>query len=198
MDIFSTTLALFLLMDSIGNIPLYISLLKDLPPKRQYFVIIREMLIALVIIVFFYAVGDYLLDLLKVKQYSVQMAGGVILFLISLKMIFPSSADKTTPLIQEEPFIVPLAVPFVAGPAILAVVMIYSNQVHSSFVLLLSIFLAWGLSLLILLASPFFQRILGKKGISACEKLMGLILTLLGIEMLMEGISLFVKIACKS
>ena len=193
MELFSTTLTFFLLMDSIGNIPLYISFLNKLPPRRQFVVIVREMLIALVIILLFYALGDYLLDFLNVRAYTVQIAGGVILFLISLKMIFPSKKDESNPQVDEEPFIVPLAVPLIAGPAILAAVMIFTHQAGSRAIVISSIFIAWVISLLILLTSPFLERILGKKGISACEKLMGLILTLLGIEMLLEGITLFTK-----
>lgn len=191
MTLFSLSFTFFLLMDSVGNIPLYISLLQELPQKRQLYVIFREMVIALLIIIVFYWMGDALLDLLGVSQDAVQMAGGIILFLIALKMIFPPPKD-TNMEVTEEPFIVPLAVPLIAGPSILATIIIYSHQEYAPSMILTSLFIAWALSLVILLSSPFLQRALGKRGIKACERLMGLILILLGIEMFLKGIALFI------
>jgi len=191
MSIFTLSFTFFLLMDSVGNIPLYISVLQSLPPKRQLYVIIREMVIALFIIILFYFLGDGLLDLLDVSQDAVQIAGGIILFLIALKMIFPPPKD-TQMEVEEEPFIVPLAVPLIAGPSILATMVIYSHQNHPVFSVLLSLFIAWSLSLGILLLSPYLQKKLGKRGIIACERLMGLILILIGIEMLLKGFAMFV------
>lgn len=191
MTIFSLSFTFFLLMDSVGNIPLYISLLQELPQKRQLYIIFREMVIALLIMILFYVAGDGLLNLLNVSQDAVQMAGGIILFLIALKMIFPPPKD-TNMEIDEEPFIVPLAVPLIAGPSILATIIIYSHQEYGASIILTSLFIAWALSLIILLGSPFLQRILGKRGIKACERLMGLILILLGIEMFLKGIALFI------
>lgn len=139
----------------------------------------------------FYFLGDGLLDLLSVNQDAVQIAGGIILFLIALKMIFPQPIDNKME-IEEEPFIVPLAVPLIAGPSILATIVIYSHQDHPAIKVLSSLFIAWLLSLTILLSAPFLQKCLGKRGIKACEKLMGLILTLIGIEMFLKGIAMFV------
>lgn len=192
MSIFSYVFTFFLLMDSIGNIPIYISLLNQYPPKRQLYIILREMIIALVVIILFFFLGDLLLDLLDIKKDAVQMAGGVILFLIAIKMIFPQTKEVNKEEIGEEPFIVPLAIPLIAGPSILATVIVYSHQANSSSLILISLLIAWLLSLIVLLASPFLQRLLGKRGIKACEKLMGLILTLISVEMLLKGISLFI------
>jgi len=179
-------------MDSIGNIPIYISLLNQYPPKRQLYIILREMIIALVVIILFFFLGELLLDLLDIKKDAVQMAGGVILFLIAIKMIFPQAKEVTSEELSEEPFIVPLAIPLIAGPSILATIIVYSHQTTNSSILLTSLFIAWALSLMILLVSPFLQRLLGKRGIKACEKLMGLILTLISVEMLLKGVSLFI------
>lgn len=189
-----TTLAfaLFLLMDSIGNIPIFISVLKEIPPRRQRLVIFREMLIALAIIIIFQFLGDALLDLLHVTLPSIQISGGVILFLIALKMIFPPSHSTELPR-DKEPLVVPLAIPLIAGPAVLAAVMLYSGQHHNPMVLVSAILIAWAISTLILLSASIIKRWLGPRGIIALEKLMGLILTLLAIEMLLEGIHLFIQ-----
>lgn len=192
-SLFTISFALFLLMDPVGNIPIYISVLKDIGPKRQRIIIIRELLIALGVIILFTFIGEYLLEILNVGQETILIAGGIILFIIALKMIFPNGTSYGTSEIEkEEPFIVPLAIPLVAGPSVLAAVMIYSHR-ESTPLLISSICIAWTISTLILFASPFLKRILGSRGISACEKLMGLLLTLMAIQMFLEGITLFLN-----
>lgn len=191
MRILSLAFALFLLMDSIGNIPFYISFLKGLPPKRQRIVIFRELLIALFCIILFNFVGDGLMRFLQIESDTIQIAGGTILFLLCLKMIFPPSHKPEEPLDKEaEPFIVPLAIPLIAGPSVLAAVMIYSKQ-EGPFIMMSAIFIAWFASLVILLGSSSLQKILGWRGITAMERLMGLILTLIAIQMFLGGVSTF-------
>lgn len=185
--------SLFLLMDPIGNIPFFISILKDISPARQLRIIFRELIIALLVMIIFHFMGDALLSSIKVSQYTVLIAGGIILFLLSLKMIFPSGHDvEFTRGKDKEPFIVPLAVPLVAGPAVLAAIILYSRQQHATFVPITAIILAWIVSTVILLSSAFLQKVLGKRGILACEKLMGLILTMMSIQMFLEGVAQYV------
>lgn len=182
--------SLFLLMDAIGNIPFFIALLKGIPQRRQIQIILRELLIALVVMILFNYLGDMLLTALQVTQYSVLMSGGIILFLLSLKMIFPSK-NEIEPSPDKEPFIVPLAIPLVAGPAVLAAIILYSRQDPGSRSII-AIILAWSATTLILLGSAFLNKILGKKGITACERLMGLILTMIAIQMFLQGIEEFI------
>jgi multiple antibiotic resistance protein len=179
-------------MDPIGNIPLYIALLKDLDPKRQKIVICREMFIALVVIVIFTFIGEGLMNFLHVGNDTIQIAGGLILFLICLKMIFPPLVKENHALLQEErePFLVPLAIPLIAGPSTLAAVMIFARQ-ESSFSLIGSILIAWTASLVILLAATNLQKILGARGILAMERLMGLILILIAVQMFLSGVTIF-------
>ena len=195
MPLFSIAFSLFLLMDPIGNIPFYISFLKGLEPKRQRQIICRELLIALIIIVIFLFIGDALMHFLNVQTDTIQIAGGVILFLLCLKMIFPAPHDSndSLPHNASEPFIVPLAVPLVAGPGVLAAVMIYARQEQRLITMIGAIFLAWGASLVILLASSLFKKLLGWRGIIAMERLMGLILTLIAIQMFLSGVASFVN-----
>jgi multiple antibiotic resistance protein len=191
--IFPISFAFFLLMDALGNVPLFLSLLKEVPSKRRSFIILREMLIALFIIIIFYFLGDLLLDFLYIQQHTILMAGGIILFLIALRMVFPEFIHKDTsnhPL-SKEPFIVPLAIPLVAGPAILASVMLYSQQQESPIIILSALFLAWLSSTLILLSSGLLQKVLKERGLIACERLMGLLLTLMSVQMFLEGVSLY-------
>ncbi len=199
MTLFSIAFSLFLLMDPIGNIPFYISILKGINPQRQRTIIVRELLIALGIIILFALVGNALMDFLKIKCATIQIAGGLILFLLCLKMIFPPPHDNhdLPPHHEAEPFVVPLAVPLVAGPGVLAAVMIYSRQETGSLIMVGAILIAWVSSLIILLCSPFLKRVLGSKGIIALERLMGLILILIAVEMFLGGVAAFLQ-HCRS
>jgi multiple antibiotic resistance protein len=185
--ILSIALTLFLLMDPIGNIPIYVSILKEIPPKRQRQIILRELIIALLFIIAFNYVGDWLLNVLHVKQDTVMIAGGIILFLIALKMIFPAHKDTEKLHGDKEPFIVPLAIPLVAGPAVLATVMLFSHQ-ENNWLVIGGIIIAWIATTLILITSPFLRTLLGTRGILACERLMGLLLTLISVQMFLEGL----------
>jgi multiple antibiotic resistance protein len=194
LQMLSMSLALFLLMDPIGNIPLFIAFLKNIPAKRQRKIILRELFIALFIILLFWSLGEPLLSFLKVGMPTILISGGIILFLIALKMIFPSARDEKIEFSRDrEPFIVPLAVPFVAGPAVLASVMLYSGQGEKAWVCVGAIVLAWFVSTFILLGSNWLRHLLGEKGIIACEKLMGLILTLIAVQMFLEGLKRFMQ-----
>lgn len=190
---FSIAFTFFLLMDSLGNVPIFLSILKDFPAAKQRKIILRELLIALSVIILFYFLGDALLRLLHISQHSILIGGGIILFLISIRMIFPDFfREPSGHLYHKEPFVVPLAIPLIAGPAILASVMLYSQQGESPFTILFALFLAWFFSTIILLSSSHLQKILGSRGLTACEKLMGLLLTLIAVQMFLEGISLYV------
>ncbi len=194
MSLLYIAFSLFLLMDPIGNIPLYISFLKGVEPKRQRYVIVREMSVALIVIILFTFVGDALMNFLHVQNDTIQIAGGIILFLICLKMIFPTTRDPNETLPHDpEPFIVPLAIPLVAGPSVLAAVMIYTRQEMNNWIMTGAILLAWAASLVILLLSSLLKRLLGWRGILAMERLMGLILTLIAVQMFLSGISAFMK-----
>jgi MarC family membrane protein len=189
----SITVTLILLMDGPGNIPIFLAVLKELPPKRQTIVIARELLFALLIMFFFAFCGHYVLNHLGIQTQSIQIAGGIILFIIALKMIFSSNSENTYTL-KGEPMIVPLAVPMVAGPAVLAAIMVFSKDPDTKDLLLCSVFLAWLVTTLILLLSAPISWLLGEKGIMAVEKLMGLILTILAVQLFFEGFTQFVKI----
>ncbi|MCI5052575.1 MAG: NAAT family transporter [Simkaniaceae bacterium] len=188
----SLAISMFLLMDPIGNVPMFLATLKDLSPSRQRRVIFRELVIALIVIILFAFVGEYLLKILDISQPSLLISGGIILFLIALKMIFPPDKE-TTGAIQKEPFIVPLAIPLIAGPSVLAAVMVYSRHLQQGWVLYISIFMAWVVTAIVLLAASNLKKALGERGLIACERLMGLILTLISVQMFLEGVALIQK-----
>ncbi len=189
----SVTVTLILLMDGPGNIPIFLAVLKELPPKRQTIVIARELIFALLIMVFFAFCGHYILNHLGIQTQSIQIAGGIILFIIALKMIFSSYSESTyTP--RGEPLIVPLAVPMVAGPAVSAAIMVFSKDPDTKDLLLYSIISAWLVTTLVLLLSAPISWFLGEKGLLALEKLMGLVLTILAVQLFFEGFTQFLKL----
>ena len=191
--IFSAAVTLFLIMDPLGNIPVFLSALQNVEPKRRRFVLIRESIIALIVMLVFLFVGQYLLDFLGLKQESISIAGGIILFLIALKMIFPR--EKTTEnQSEEEPFIVPLAIPLIAGPSLLATLLLFvRSEPTRMFDWLIALLIAWGISSLILLASPFVQKVLKERGLIAVERLMGMILVALAVQMFLNGVAEYLK-----
>lgn len=189
MTIYTAMITLFLILDPFGNIPIYLSFLKKLPQKRRYFVIIREMIIALVILIIFLFFGRFFLNSLHISSPALTISGGVILFLIAIKMIFPAEFHSLHDENSDEPLIVPLAIPAVAGPTSIAMLILYSTKYPDKiFHWLFALVIAWVLTLLILLLSNFLNKILGSKIIHAIEKLMGIILTTMAVEMLITGI----------
>ncbi|WP_395479720.1 YhgN family NAAT transporter [Candidatus Curculioniphilus buchneri] len=193
----STTILFFLLMDSIGNLPIFISILKHLEQKYRKIIIIREMLIALFIMLIFLLIGDHILSFLNIRMETVSISGGIILFLIAIKMLFPPKEANSYEKIlssSEEPFLVPLAIPLVAGPSILGTLMLLAHQYPQQInQLAWALIIAWSLSVIVLMLSNVVLRLLGNKGLSALERLIGLLLIMLSIQMLLDGIKVYLN-----
>ncbi|WWO97648.1 MAG: YhgN family NAAT transporter [Candidatus Dasytiphilus stammeri] len=197
-EIISVTMLLLIIMDPLGNLPIFMLVLKPLEQKRRNVVIIREMIIALIIMLLFLFTGEKMLNLLNLRTEIVSISGGIILFLIAIKMIFASSPDQCDnnyiSSTVEEPFIVPLAIPFIAGPTLLATLILLSHKYQHRMISMISALLgAWLGTLVILLLSGIFLRLLGDKGISALERLMGLILVMLATQMVLDGIRIYLS-----
>jgi multiple antibiotic resistance protein len=191
MSTFGAAFLLFLILDPLGNIPVFLTTLKNVDPARQRKIIIRELLIALSIILFFLFLGQFLLKLLQVSSSSLQIAGGIILFLIAIKMIFSDTADVFNTPRQQEPFIVPLAIPLVAGPSAMTMVILLMAGNPARWIdWFAATVLAWLCTSLILLSSTRLNRLLGPRGLLAMERLMGMLLVTVAIDMLIDGIKL--------
>jgi multiple antibiotic resistance protein len=186
MSIFSVATSLFFLLNSLGNVPFFVGILSHYPVKRQRKIIIREMLIALGILVCFNYFGDEILKVLGIDKCVVGIAGGTLLFLIALGMIFPKRNHLKVP--NREPFIFPLAIPAIAGPGAITAVMIYSQQVQNASWMLLPLGAAWLCSSLILLAASHIKLFLGQKGLIACERLGGMVISLIAVQMFTTGV----------
>ena len=183
----STITTMFLIMNSIGHIIGYFELVSTLKKNRRQKIIIREMLFALLIMLFFYFVGDYLLSALHINSQTIFLAGGIILFLIAIRMIFPESKTPVPDGPKEEPFIFPIATPMVAGPSILTTIMLYSHQQTTGHQVVFAILIAWSFSIIILLFAEEIRSIVGRRALVAAERLMGLFLTMMAVEMMLNG-----------
>ena len=195
MDILSAGLTLLLIMDPLGNIPVFLSVLKKVENEsRKRKILIRELAIALIVLLVFLFVGQYFLQWLNLRQEAVHIAGGIVLFLITLRMIFPTEKGVMGDLPEGEPFIVPLAVPLLAGPSTLAMLILLArSQPNRIFEWLIAVLGAWGVTSLIILSSTSFHKILGNRGLMAVEKLMGMVLVAISVQMLLDGITTYLK-----
>jgi MarC family membrane protein len=189
----SAVVILVLVMDPVGNIPFFISLLARVEPERRLRVIARECAIALFVLVVFVLFGRALLSVLGISDSSLTIAGGVILFLIALRMVFRHPEGLFGDADGGEPFIVPLAVPALAGPAAIATVVLQvSRAPERTLEWMGAVVLAMLLTMAVLLASERIARLLGERTLMALERLMGLVLTAIAVEMLLRGIRAFV------
>lgn len=192
MTVLSAALLLFLILDPLGNIPVFLSLLKPLTPKRQRIVLVREMLIALVVLMAFLWGGKYALELMHLRQESVAIAGGIVLFLIGIRMIFPRPEGLMGAVPDGEPFIVPMAIPLIAGPSGMAAVMLMgSNEPDRLMDWSLALLLAWGGTAAILLSATLLYKLLGARALTALERLMGMLLVAISVQMLLDGIATY-------
>jgi len=193
-ELVSATILLILVLDPFGNLPIVVSLLAKVPPERRARIIVRECMFAFVILLVFMAGGRTVMQLLKLSDESLTIAGGVILFLISVKMVFPGKDGVFGDLPGGEPFLVPLAVPSIAGPSALAAVMLMaSRNPEHMLTWTLAITVGMVITTAVLLAAPWLQRVLGPQVMTAFERLMGMLLTAVSVEMLLTGIRTVVQ-----
>jgi multiple antibiotic resistance protein len=200
MTLWTGALMLYLILDPVGNTPLLITLLKDTSERRRNWVIVRENLIALGVLLFFLYFGRPLLKFLGIHGPELEIAGGVVIFLISLKMIFPSYGGILGDAeFAGEPFVVPLAIPLIAGPSAVAVVMLFTSARPDPLPMpsaTAAVVLAWAASLGTLLVGHQLARVLGRRGVAATERLMGMVLCVIAVHILLTGLeSYFSRLA---
>ncbi|MFM2322327.1 MAG: marc family integral rane protein [Pseudomonadota bacterium] len=194
MNIYSAAVTLFLVMDPVGNIPIFLSLLRPVDPKRRTKIILRESLIAFAILTLFLFCGKAILRSLNISEEALGIAGGIILFLIAIKMLFPIKQNNATEQALGEPFIVPMAIPLLAGPSSIATVILFASQApHRMGQWFIALAVASLLATLLLLVAVPLQRLLGVKIIAALERLMGMILTTIAVQMFLTGLRTYLS-----
>ena len=195
MEWLTLTITLLLVMDPFGNIPILVRLLEGVDPKRRRKVILRECLIALGLLLLFLFAGPQLMRVLGLEQPALSVAGGVVLILIALRMLFPGrGGGMSEESLEGEPLIVPIATPLIAGPSAIATIILVhgtSDQWFSTGLLALGI--AWGLTTVVLLLASEVIKLLGKRLLIAADRLTGLLLTVIAVQMILGGIEAFIK-----
>ncbi len=193
MNLIQATVLLFLIMDPIGNIPIFNSILSNKSTSERVKIISRELIFAYLLLLGFLILGDYVQSYLNLRVSTLHIAGGIILLLVALGMVFPSIGMKVVDN-NEDPFLVPLAMPLVAGPAAIAIVLIIgSSQLATTLSWILALSISWGLVAIIMIPSPWFYKLIGEKGARVLERLMGMILILLAVQMFLNGVELYVN-----
>ena len=188
----SATILLVLITDPIGNIPIFANALKHVAPERRARVILREILIAFALLLTFMFVGESFLEIMNLSELSLQIGGGVILFLIALRMVFPQPHGTEAEIVGE-PLIVPLAVPAVAGPSALAtVLLLVSQQPDKRMEWIGALCVTMLVSAVVLVSAERIQRVIGDRLVLALERLMGLVLVSVSIEMMLSGAKVFI------
>jgi multiple antibiotic resistance protein len=195
MDISAAVVTLFLIMDPLGNIPPFLSILKTVPIERRRLVLLREIAFAYAVLLLFLVLGKYVLQFLHLEQATIGIAGGIVLFLIALRMVFPREGGVLgEDQLEGEPFVVPLAIPLLVGPSTLAALLLLQRTSPADTgSLLIAVTIAWALSGCILLAATFLYRVLRERGLMAMERLMGMLLVMVAVQMLMNGVEEFLN-----
>ena len=191
-ELFSATILLVLVIDPFGNVPVVVAAMKGVPPERRTRVVVRECAAAYAILVAFMLGGRKFLQWLHLSEESLTIAGGIILFLIAIRMVFPRPEGIFGDAPGSEPFLVPLAIPSIAGPSALATVLLMASRDPSKIASwILALTCAMAMTTLVLAAADRLQRWLGERAMIAFERLMGLVLTALAVEMLLSGLRTF-------
>jgi multiple antibiotic resistance protein len=189
MSMLSAIVLLLLVLDPVGNIPLFLCTLRHVPHLRHRHIIVRESCIGLVILMFFLFMGRYILAVLRISQSSLSIAGGIILFMIAIKMVFAGSERIFGDMTTGEPFIVPLAIPLIAGPSAMSTVLLLMAREPARWPDWFgALVIAWLVSMIILLFASQLSRFLGERGLTAVERLMGMILVTVAVEMFLSGV----------
>jgi MarC family membrane protein len=189
----SATILLILITDPLGNIPLFISVLRGVTPHRRAIVILREVAIAFGILLTFMLAGDRFLRMMSLTDLSLRIGGGIVLFLIALRMIFPHPDGLTGAQRGGEPLIVPLAIPALAGPSALATVMLLTSQAPGKMLEWIgALTVTMVVCAIVLVMAERIQQWLGVAAVTAFERLMGLVLVAISVEMMLGGIRTFV------
>lgn len=184
--------SIFFVLNATGQIPLFLALLGKFDQSKQVKIITRELLIALVILLLFTFFGDWILRILGISRPIISIAGGILLFIISLSMIFPKESEAQHALSQD-PMIIPLAIPVIAGPGAISTVMMYAHKTSSPLLVSGAVLVAWIPSLIVLLLGSYIKKILGERGLVAVERLGGMLVCLIGVNMLTRGVLDLVK-----
>ncbi|MDN3507762.1 MAG: MarC family protein [Simkaniaceae bacterium] len=190
-DFITSTISLFFVFNAVGSLSVIIPLIRRHERKVQRKILFREFGVALAILLLFAFFGEAIFRLVGITQETMGIAGGFLLLIIGIGMVFPKNHDYKLP--TQDPFIVPIATPILSGPGSIAFVIVYSQRIGNYALTSLSIFVAVAVSFIITLIASHAQHLLGERGLNAVERLGGMILTLIGVQMLTMGVVNLIK-----
>jgi multiple antibiotic resistance protein len=190
-SILQLAMTFFIVSNPIGNSPTILALIKGHSIRKQQKILFREAMFSMLLAIFFLFLGEAFLQCLSIQDYALRISGGILLFLVALKMIFSSHHEVESEKPKHDPFIVPIATPLLSGAALLTMIILYSKEEANDLKILIAILLAWTGVTAILVLAPYLQIILGQRGLSAMEQLMGMLLAMIAIEMIVRGSTLF-------
>lgn len=191
MTILQLATIFFIVTNPIGNSPTIIALIKDHTIKEQQKILFREAMFSMLLAIFFLFLGEIFLKCLCIENYGLTTSGGILLFMVALKMIFSNRSPTQSEGPKQDPFIVPIATPLLSGAGLLTMIMLYSQQEGNDLKIFTAILLAWVGITGVLVSAPYLQIFLGKRGLAALEQLMGMILAMIAMEMIVQGSALF-------
>lgn len=196
-DVITVAATIFFILDPLGNTPTFHGILGDIPARTKVRIIARELVFALVILMVFLVAGAEILRFLGLSQPSLNIAGGILLFVIALRMVFPPPGPQEDSVVAD-PYIVPLAMPLVAGPSAIAVVLLLSSSRPDRIVeWVLALLMAWSAAFVILVSSPVILTFLGDRALRAVTRLMGMLLILISVQMFLNGFAQYLNEALK-
>ncbi len=189
-EIAAAATTLFFVMDPLGNIPIFNAVLTRFTPRQRLLIMVRELFIALGLLLGFLYAGNAMLSFMGLSQSSLSISGGVLLFIIAIRMVFPKPANEEEEV--DDPFIVPLAMPLVAGPSTIALLLLMSSREPERITeWTVALTAAWAATTILLISPPLLMRLLGSRGLRAMERLMGMLLVMMATQMLLNGIAAF-------
>jgi len=191
LSVWALALTFFIVANPVGTSPTILALLKDCSFDRKRQIIFRETIIALLLALFFQYFGEFFLSLLKINDYALIITGGILLFMVALQMLFHKPELAKEKHTREEPFIVPIATPLISGPGLMTIIMINARTENNDLIVTFAILIAWCGVMSILMIAPYLQKILGMRGLAVLEQVMGMILGLMGMQMMINGGKLF-------
>lgn len=202
-DFLRIFVAIFIIVDPVGLLPLFIALTHNYSKKRIERTVQLACLTAAFILIIFAFAGNIILEIFGVTIPAFRIAGGIIVFIVALEMLQAKRTRlKTTPeeeekgLEQEEVGIVPIGIPMLAGPgAITTVVVFTSSSQEYTYITVVAIILTLLLTFFILKQAVFIHRILGPTGLNIFTRLMGLILAVISIQFVIDGIKGFLLLS---
>lgn len=191
MELFSLALTFFLVTNPIGNCPIFLPMVRNLPVSRQRFVLLREAFLAMLLAYFYQFLGEIFLQSLRIEHYALDFCGGILLFYVAISMIFPVPTSQSTTVLVKEPYLVPIATPLLAGPALMTVIMLYSKQVDNAILVTSAITVAWVGVYIVMLLAAYINQWIGIRALYILEQVLGMILAMMGVEMVVSGVKLF-------